>query len=269
MEQHTLSVIMPALNEEKNIKNAIESTLNAFKFHGINGEIIVINDGSSDNTRSIVEDIIGNTEPVQLINHEKPQGIGSSYRDGVKLSEKDIVVMFPGDNENDPVDALTFFSLLNHVDIVVPFIFNVEVRDRKRRLISSLYRFIMNVSFGANLKYYNGTVFYRRVLLEDVEFENLGFFYQAEILIKLIRKGYLFAEVPNCLCMRNNGKSKAVTFKSLCQVIKGYLNLFYKIHIKRVEKTDKGFKKLREESVSYIKKEKTKIILNEKEVVHA
>ncbi|MFH0702976.1 MAG: glycosyltransferase family 2 protein [bacterium] len=254
MKNLTLSVIMPALNEEKNIELAVNSTICALKKYNINGEIIVINDGSTDNTKIIVENLCQNNNPVKLINHENPKGIGYSFWDGVKNSTKDIVVMFPGDNENDPEDALTFFHLMQDVDIIIPFIHNIEVRERKRRIISSIYRFIINISFGISLNYTNGTVFYRRLILNDIELKNFGFFYQAELLIKLIRKGYLFAEVPNYLSIRNTGKSKAVTLKSLMKVMKGYLNLAYEIHIKRIEGERRNYIDLNKESASYIRR---------------
>ncbi len=252
MSKYSLSVIMPALNEEKNIEEAVKSTLNAFSKHDINGEIIVVNDGSTDNTAQILENLSQQFDNVRFITHSKPGGIGYSFWDGAKLSEKDVVVMFPGDNENDADDALIFFDLVDKVDIIIPFIHNIEVRDRTRRLISSIYNFIMNISFGIKLNYHNGTIFYKRVILNDVELSSFGFFYQAELLIKLIRKGYLFVEVPNYLGQRGSGESKALTMKSFIQVIRGYLKLAYNIHIKRFE-SKKNYPKLQPESVTYMR----------------
>jgi hypothetical protein len=108
------------------------------------------------------------------------------------------------------------------------------------------------MSFGIGLTYTNGTVFYRRCLLKDIELKSTGFFYQAELLIKLIRKGYLYAEVPNFLSVRGSGKSKATTLKSLWKVIKDYMRLVIAIHILRREgRTD--IKKLDPNSVTFKK----------------
>jgi len=248
----SLSIIMPALNEEKNIKEAIFSSISALKKNNITGEIIVVNDGSSDSTRQIVEDIGKENPLIRLINHDTPKGIGYSFFDGVKNSKNDVVVFFPGDNENDPDDALAFYVLMEKVDIIIPFIHNVEIRDRIRRVISSLYRFIINLSFGTNINYTNGTVFYRRSILEGLELKSEGFFYQAELLVKLIRKGYMFAEIPNFLSVRRDGKSKATTFNSFICVMKNYLRLFFDIHIRRIE-TVKGYKTLYPDSITFRK----------------
>ncbi|MDD3012888.1 MAG: glycosyltransferase family 2 protein [Candidatus Gastranaerophilales bacterium] len=250
----SLTVIMPALNEANNIQEAIETTLFAFEKLKINGEIMVINDGSTDKTGELVEKFANENPLVKVIHHEKPLGIGYSFWEAVRHSDKDIVVMFPGDNENDPEDALTYFYLMNYVDIIVPFIQNTEIRNRFRRAISVLYSFIINMSFMINLNYTNGTVFYRRCILNSIELRSFGFFYQAELLIKLIRKGYLFAEVPNFLNKRNNGNSKALSFKSFFKVMSGYLNLAYDIHIKSIESRRKDYKKLCRESITYIRR---------------
>jgi dolichol-phosphate mannosyltransferase len=248
----SISVIMPALNEADNIQDAIYSTLKAFDNYNIDGDIIVINDGSMDDTPVIVQKIMKKEARVKLINHTKPMGIGYSFFDGVKHSSKDTVIMVPGDNENNPEDALAYLDLMEQVDIIVPFIYNIEMRKRIRRIVSSIYRFIINVSFGINLNYSNGTVLYRRCIMDNITLRSHGFFYQAELLIKLIRRGYMFAEVPNFLSARLSGKSKATTLKSLLRVIKSYIRLVLDIHVIRIEGR-KDYHRLHKDSVSYKK----------------
>lgn len=229
----TLSVIMPCLNEQENVASAIQRTLDAFERHGIKGEIIVINDGSTDDTAGVVRNLSERYSNVRLIEHARPKGIGLSFWDGVRNARNDFVTMFPGDDENDPDDALLHYYLTRDVDIIVPFIHNVEVRSIIRRVISSLYRFIINMSFGMNLNYTNGTVVYNRSILEGVELKSSGFLYQAELLIKLIRAGYLYAETPHFLERRGSGKTKALTIKSFLQITRGYLRLIWEIHVLR------------------------------------
>lgn len=229
----TLSVVMPCLNEQDNVAAAIRRTLAAFERHGIEGEIVVINDGSTDNTAEVVRTLAGRHPNVRLIEHARPMGIGFSFWDGVQNARNDFVTMFPGDDENDPDDALLYYYLTRDVDIVVPFIHNVEVRSIWRRVISSLYRFIINLSFGMNLNYTNGTVVYNRAILDSVTLKSRGFLYQAELLIKLIRAGYLYAETPHFLSRRGSGKTKALTLKSLLQVTRGYFRLIWEIHVLR------------------------------------
>ena len=242
---------MPALNEEENVELAISSTLNAFKKFGITGEVLLINDGSTDKTRGIVERLCATTQNVRLINHDIPKGIGFSFWDGVQRANGAVVVIFPADNEIDPDDTLQYFWLMEKVDILVPFFHNTEVRNRSRRVISSLYRLVVNMSFGTNLNYTNGAVFYRRCILKGLELNNTGFFYQVELLVKLIRKGYLFAEVPGYLGVRTGGNPKALNLKSFVQVVKGYLGLMFEIHILKIEGNKKDYFELAPDSATF------------------
>lgn len=220
-----ITVIMPALNEEKNILPAMKNVLSGFDESGITGEIIVINDGSSDKTKGLVNNFIQIDNRVRLLNHGKPLGIGASFWDGVDNAYGSAIVLLPGDNENDPWEIFRYFRLLEHVDIIIPFVFNKEVRSIFRNALSFVYRFIINSTFLVNFNYTNGTVLYRRSILKELEFRSTGFFFQTDILVRTVKKGYLFAEVPYRLEMRKDGVSKAVTFPSLLKVIKGYLRL--------------------------------------------
>ena len=62
-----------------------------------------------------------------------------------------------------------------------------------------------------------------------------GFFYQTELLIKLLRRGFLYAEVPQFLNKRKSGKSKALTFRSFVEILKSFVQLIVDVHILRVE----------------------------------
>jgi len=221
----SITIIVPALNEEQHIMKALDNSIEALNKASLKWEIIVINDGSTDRTQEIVEDIITRNPLVRIVNHDTPQGLGKSFWDGVDNSRNDAVVVIPGDNENDPWEIIRYYKLLEHVDMIIPFVFNKEVRSIFRNTLSWVYRFIVNSTFKINLNYTNGTVLYRKAILNELEYRSSSFFFQTDILIRLIKRGYLFAEVPYRLDIRQGGTSKAVAFPSLLQVIRGYLRL--------------------------------------------
>lgn len=234
-----ITVVMPALNEEKNILASITNTLRAFEDYEINGEIIVISDGSTDKTQDLVNKIIKKDNRVRLIPHEVPKGIGASYWEGVDNANGNVVTWIPGDNENDPWEIFRYYKLLEHVDIVIPFVFNKEVRSLFRNALSFIYRFIINTTFRVNFNYTNGTVLFRRSILKEMDHRSYGFFFQTDVLIRAAKRGYLFAEVPYKLGLRSDGISKAVTFPSLLRVTNGYFRLIRDYYFTRSER-DKG-----------------------------
>ncbi len=221
---------MPSLNEEKNIESAVRNVVSGFEEFGINGEILVINDGSSDGTGRIAEGLAGTHPFVRVVHHESPQGIGASFWDGVRHAGGEIVTMIPGDGENDALETLRYLPVMDHVDILIPFVYNKDVRSSGRRLLSTLYRGIINISFGMTLNYMNGTVMYRTCILKDMTLKSRGFFYQTELLIKSIRRGYLYAEVPYALKQRVGGVSKATTLRSLMKVVRNFLSVLADVY---------------------------------------
>jgi glycosyltransferase involved in cell wall biosynthesis len=223
---------MPALNEERNILSAINSTLKAFSDLNIDGEIIVVNDGSIDRTEELVNDFLKKDNRIRLLKHAVPQGIGASFWEGVDFAKGDAVVMIPGDNENGPYEILRYYKLLEHVDMVVPFAFNKEIRSFFRNVLSFIFRFIINTTFCINFKYTNGNIIYKKLILKDINHRSQGFLYQTDILIRLAKKGYLYAEVPYRLNLRKGGTSKALTFSSFIQVSKEYLRLVKDLYFK-------------------------------------
>ncbi len=224
-----ISIIMPAYNEGANLARAVESVLAAFQRLDITGELVIVDDGSRDETPSIAQQFSQRDPFIRIVTHKKNEGIGAAYIDGLKEARGESVVYIPGDGENDPYDILRYLSLMEHVDIVVPYVYNREVRSLGRRILSRLYKWIVVLTFGPLSRYLNGTVIYRRSILRDLVPQARGFFFQTEILIRAIRRQYLYAEVPVALGNRGVGRSKAVTWSSFLSVARSYLKLAARI----------------------------------------
>lgn len=222
-----LTVVIPALNEEANIENAVRHIVQAFKDFDIDGEIILVNDGSTDKTAACMDRAVAAHPDVffHRIIHPHPRGIGAAFWEGLEIAQGRAFILLPGDDENDPWEIFRYARLLEHVDIVIPYIFNRETRATWRNALSFLYRFIINSTFVVNFNYTNGTVLYRASVLRELDYKSAGFFFQTDVLVRLVKKGYLFAEVPYRLGQRRTGRSKAVTFPSFFRVVKGYLRL--------------------------------------------
>lgn len=221
---------MPALNEEANLRNAVLDVLEGFRRTELSGEIIVINDGSTDGTSTLLRELSTQIPNLKIITHSTPKGIGRSFWDGVETAEGETITLLPGDGENDAYEILRYVPLLSSVDLVVPFVFNRGTRSKVRQFASYLYRRIVQISFGLTVNYFNGTVLYRTEVLRQFSLTSNGFFYQAELLIKIIRAGYLYAEVPYGLKTRKKGESKAIRIRALVEVMKNFLSLFVAAH---------------------------------------
>ena len=225
-----LSIIVPVLNEEESIESALKNIGEAIERLVAKCEVIVVDNGSVDATIEIVERRQRNCDYIKLIPNVLPRGIGIAVWEGIRNSKGRYVVMIPGDGENDTWEILRYLPLLEDVDIVIPYVYNREVRPIFRRLLSKLYKLVINLSFGMLLNYMNGTVIYRRKILDSIDLHSKGFFFQTELLIKCIKRGYLYAEVPYKISPRDGGQQKAINLQSGFIVMKEYIELLVAVY---------------------------------------
>jgi glycosyltransferase involved in cell wall biosynthesis len=221
----SLSVIIPALNEQQNIEAAITTVSEVAKAYFDDWEILVFDDGSTDNTGTLADALAGKDTRVKVLHHKTPQNLGGCYKEGLALATKDYVIMIPGDNECG-IDVMEkVFSLAGKADMIIPYTNNSHVRPLGRRLLSDAFVSLMNRISGYHLKYYNGAVLHRTELVRDCGINTDGFGYQAEALVKLLRQGCTFEEVGTEITYRPHGKSKALRIKNILAVSRFIANL--------------------------------------------
>jgi glycosyltransferase involved in cell wall biosynthesis len=225
MDTPLISVIVPALNEAAAIGLVIEDTNAAFAYFGVNGEILVVNDGSTDATEQVVQAYLTKCTNIRLINHARPMGIGAAFWDGVRAAVGEYITMLPGDNENLASETICYVPLARKYDVVIPYVKNAGTRRFHRRILSAAFTFCINLTFRTNFFYTNGTNIYKRAMLVHISPKSMGFFYQTEILVKMVTSGASFVQVPYLLSTRKSGQNKAISLKSFITVVKDYLKL--------------------------------------------
>ena len=229
----SLTVLVPALNEEDNIVPTIERLEKALKKTVEDYEIIVINDGSTDLTGDVVRDYIKGRTKVRLINNEINMGLGSCYVRGIHEARKDLYVYIPGDNTWPDESFMQLFSSIGEADIVTSYASTPEVRYLFRRFVSRLYTITLNFLFGQKMHYFNGLTVYPIEDLKISKINSTGFGFQAEILLKAIYRGFSVKELKLPIDDRTGGSSKAVNWKNILNVIITILRLFFELHLQK------------------------------------
>jgi len=126
MMNNRLSVLIPVYNEENTILNILKR-IKECEIDGFDFEIIVINDGSTDNTLKIIK------ENTNLFNHlvtfDQNKGKGFAVRKGLKIATGDYIIFQDADLEYDPKDFIKFTNLINQfpVDIIIGSRFNYKL----------------------------------------------------------------------------------------------------------------------------------------------
>jgi glycosyltransferase involved in cell wall biosynthesis len=226
----TISVIIPALNEEQNILNTISEVLKALGDEFIDHELVLVDDGSTDRTGLIMDEFAAKNARVRVVHNLRPSNFGGAYKSGLAGAQMQYLMMVPGDNQF-PADSIAkVLELVGTADIVIPYTSNQQVRPLARRIGSRLFTVTLNLLFGLHIRYYNSIVVHRRELLNTITLTTDSFAYQAEALIKLLRAGHSWVEVGNEITERTGGKSVALRANNLLAVFGALAHLVRQVY---------------------------------------
>jgi glycosyltransferase involved in cell wall biosynthesis len=149
--QKSISSFFPALNEEGSIAKLTLDLLTIINAHFEYGEVIIINDGSSDKTGQIAEELHSqNNGYVKVIHHNQSKGYGNALKTGFAAAQYDLVFYTDGDNQFDMNDLHSALSLIDGNDIVVGY--RQNRKDPQHRLwLSKGYNLLVRILFGLNV----------------------------------------------------------------------------------------------------------------------
>jgi glycosyltransferase involved in cell wall biosynthesis len=216
-----LTLVIPAFNEELRIGPTLERLHAHLAARSMSYEILVVDDGSSDGTGDIVRGNADRFPRVTLLVNERNLGFGSTYRRGVTAATREHVVMVHGDNAWSADTLAALFARVGDADIIIGFTRNMwRARPLGRTLISKAFTLIVNIITGRRLNYYNGLQIHRADVLEGLAIQSSGYGFQAEVLVKALRRTRTFVEVPMDLTERTRGESKAFRLKNAVDVLR-------------------------------------------------
>lgn len=221
-----ISIVVPALNEAANLAAAVARCQTAARRHFPDHEIIVVDDGSTDATGQIADRMAATDPRVRVVHHDHPRNLGYAYKEGVGLARFEYVLMFPGDNEGTDEQLDAVMSRAGSKDIVINYISNAEVRGW-RRWLSWAFVGLLNWRSGRSLSYYNGTVLHRTAIIRSITIQTDSFAYQAEALVKLLRRGHSYVEVGTPIAPRAGGRTKAFRPRNVIGVVWALLRLYF------------------------------------------
>lgn len=192
----SISLIVPALNEERVLHTVLAQIIREVKGRVRDYELILIDDGSTDATRSIMDSIASAEPNVRVVHNPQNLGLGACYHNAVREAKHEYVMLLCGDGGFPASSLPPVFDAIATADIVVPYIVNLrQIKSPLRYLLSRSYTGLLNLLFGLELNYYNGLPVHRADLLRKIEITSAGFGFQGEILVKLLKSGCSFVQV--------------------------------------------------------------------------
>jgi dolichol-phosphate mannosyltransferase len=234
--RYSTSFVIPALNEENVVEEVVRAVWETVSRHLETFEIILIDDGSTDQTGQIMDRLASELPRTRVIHNATNLGLGAAYQRGVREAKLDHVMMLCGDGGLPAASLPAIIERIGTADIVVPYMTNLSViKTPMRHLISRTYTNLLNLLSGHRLHYYNGLPVHRRALLEQITITSSGFGFQGEILVKLLKSGCSYVQV-GVLGAETTNKTSIFRVRNLFSVTATLLKLLLElIRFRRLE----------------------------------
>ena len=212
-----LSVVIPCFNEEKTLKLIVERVLN---YKEIEKEILIVDDCSTDNSKSIINELSDLHTEIKAIFLEKNQGKGGALKKGFEEVSGDIVLIQDADLEYDPKDysALIKPFIDTDADVVYGSRFMggefVRLHFFWHYVANKLLTFTTNIVTNLNMSdMETGYKLFKTSVIKSINIKEKSFGIEPEITVKLAKKKYIFYEVPISYQGRSYEEGKKITLK--------------------------------------------------------
>jgi len=207
LTRDSLSVILPAHNEEAVIAQTVQTVVDTLAAWVEDFEVIVVNDGSKDATRALVEAIAADDPRVQLVNHAINQGYGAALVSGFESVTKDLAFFMDSDGQFDIRDLERFFPFIGEYDAVLGY--RIDRQDTWMRKLNAWgWKLLVSTVFGLRVRDVDCAFkLYRADFFREHHLETRGAMINAEILYKFTRAGYTYTQLGVRHLPRRGGRA--------------------------------------------------------------
>lgn len=241
-----ISIIMPAYNEGPRIYDNIVETVRTMEELGLNHELIVVDDGSKDNTHQEANRAASRFANVQAVHYTNNGGKGNALKYGFRCVTGDLVAFLDADLDLHPRQIKTFLEYMEkyNADVVIGSkrhkLSQVDY-PLQRRILSTGYSLIIKMLFNLSVKdTQTGLKLFKREVLEEIFPKVLSkeYAFDLELLVNIHDRGYTIAEAPIVLnFQREFGR---VGFADVKPIAIDTAAIFYRLRVLRHHDDPKG-----------------------------
>jgi len=186
-----VSVIIPLFNEEVGIKGLLDRILE-LKFHELY-EVLVINDGSSDNSLEVVKKY-----PVKVYSHSVNKGYGAALKTGIRKAKGEKVVILDSDGQHDPANIPEFVKMLDDYEMVIGTRDKDSFKVRTRQIGKRVIRWVGEYLVEQKLPDYNSGYrgFNKELIKGMLHMMPNGFSFSTTSTLAFLKEGYSIGTIP-------------------------------------------------------------------------
>lgn len=223
MLSKSISVVLPAYNEEGNIYDVVNSVSAVLHCLTDDFEIIVVNDGSVDKTHKILEDLRSCDNRIKIVVHYKNQGYGAALISGFQNAGKEIILMMDADRQFNISDITKLIPYIEDFDIVTGF--RIIRKDNSfRYLLGYSFNFLTKIIFGLSSRDINcGFKLFKASLIHNMRLTAKGALINVEIMALANKRKVKIKEIGISHYPRVYGKQTGGDIKV---IIKAMLSIF-------------------------------------------
>ncbi len=223
----SISAFFPAYNEAANLPKLISTTDDVLKKISSSYEIIIVNDGSHDNSALIVKKISPKNKNIKLISHRRNLGYGGALRSGFRAATNEYVFFADADLQFNIKELIKFMPYIYDYDIIIGYR-APRIDSFIRRLNAYGWKLLIGMLFGLKIKDIDCAFkLFSRQAIKNLNFHSNGAMISAEILIKLSQKGYRIKEIPVKHYPRISGRQTGAKPKIIIRAFKELFNFYW------------------------------------------
>ncbi len=228
-----LSVFLPAHNEEGNIARVVTDFLRELPNLADVYEIIVVNDGSRDQTGAIADRLAAENPRVKVVHHEVNRGYGGAVISGIRAVTLSYALLCDGDGQFDPADVQRLAARTPEYDVVVGH--RTHRADALiRRINGKAWTILVRLMFGLRISDMDcGFKLFRRALLENMELHARGAMITTELMARLAGRKARICEVDVKHLPRLAGEQSGANFKVIARAFKELFALYRELKAAR------------------------------------
>jgi len=221
----SISVFFPCYNEQENVGRTVEKALEVLEKLNADFEAIIVDDGSSDGTGRIADDIAGRDGRVKVVHHEDNLGYGAALQSGFKAAAKELVFYTDGDGQFDISEMPPLLGLMEQYDIVSCY--RLNRRDSLIRKINGwCWTLLVCLMFGLKIRDIDCAFkLYKREIFDKIELSSTGALIDAEILARAARKGYRITQKGVHHYPRTAGEQSGASLRVILRAFKELFRL--------------------------------------------